>query len=160
MKIGGDDRTDPHEPQAGNDTETDRTAADHQRRILLRRAAAACVLESDRERLGHRRHVIFEARRDLHQRILVEKHELSPAARALVAEADHGMPAGVAHHRHRRDPASGFHGALTAGPIVDDFADVFVTGYEGTLEGEPRVRTTMLTRELDDIPAGLKKVLF
>lgn len=159
MEVRRYDRTDTHELQSGDHTETDRAATDHERSILLRRATASRVLETDRERLGHRSHVILEVRGDLQQGTLVEQHELSPAARTLVAEADHGMPAGMTHHGHGGDSASGLHGALAAGSVVDDFADVFVTGNEGPRKVESRIRAAVLAGEIDDISAGMQEML-
>ncbi|GLU24698.1 hypothetical protein SLE2022_405990 [Rubroshorea leprosula] len=115
------------------------------------------MFEADRQRLGHRGEIVVEPVRHLDQRILVEQHEFAPAARAFVREADHGVAAARAHHRHRHDAPPDRHGAAAAGPVIDHLADIFVAGHEGPGEIERGIGAAEPAREIDHRLPGVEE---
>ena len=117
------------------------------------------MLQADRERLGHRRHVVRQVAGNLDQRVLVEQHEFAAAARAVVAEADHRIAPGNVHHRRGGHPPARAHRPPAAGSVIDHLADIFVARHERPREIERGIGAAMSPREIDDVLAGVQEML-
>jgi hypothetical protein len=116
------------------------------------------VLEPDGKRFGHCRPGVVEARRNLHDEVLVEEHVFAEPARTFVVIANDAVCTRLPHYWHRRNPRARPDGSPAARTIVDYLADVFMAGHEEFVEIETGIGTAVFPRELDHLFASSEKV--
>jgi hypothetical protein len=116
------------------------------------------VFEPDGERLSHCCSVVIQARRNLHEEVLVKKHVFAEPAGTVVVVANYAMRTRLSHYRHGGNALAWLDRSLAARSIVDHLADILMAGHEEFVEIQAGIGTPIFPREFDHLLARTEKV--